>query len=178
MTCREVKQALQRDGWDGRLMADGGALSAHVESCRRCREAFKIAGLSSALFQSLREEAGGPGPAFYPRLRARLTDAEFGRPDISLLQVLGLARRIIPALAVGVVLLAGVTLSMSGSRSPLPVHVAGGADIDAFSLEEVNLPGVAEPLSRDQMLAFVLMKSAPCNVQGAMCEDEGSRSNR
>jgi hypothetical protein len=71
---------------------------------------------------------------------------------------------LIPALAMGVLLLAGVTLSpdrvrgrlLGGSRSSLPVQVQGETDVYAFSLEEVNLPGVVGQPSRDQMLAFVL----------------------
>jgi hypothetical protein len=124
---------------------------------------MKIANLSSALFRTLREEIE-PGPAFYPRLRARLAEREINQPDTSLLHAWGFARRLIPALAMGVLLLVGVTLSpdrvrgrlLGASRSSLPVQVRGGTDMYAFSLEEVNLPGVVGQPSRDQMLAFVL----------------------
>ena len=107
------------------------------------------------MLRTLREETG-PGPTFYPRLRARLAEPEISQPDMSLLHAWGFARRLIPALAMGVLLLAGVTLSVGGSRSSLPVQVRGETDVYAFSLEEVNLPGVVGQPSRDQMLAFVL----------------------
>jgi hypothetical protein len=83
----------------------------------------------------------------------------------------------------GVLLLAGVTLSISGSHSSLPVQVRSGTDVYAFSLEEVNLPGVVGEPSLDQMLAFVLTESARpapdtdpgCDARGATCEDGSSR---
>lgn len=177
MTCREVKQQLKQEGWEGRLVPDNSALATHLKSCRSCHEAMQGARLSLVLLGALREETG-PGPSFYPRLRARLAESEISQPDAALLQAWGVARRLVPALAVGVVLLAGVTLSVGRLGPALPVDIAGGAEMYAFSLEEVNLPGVVEPPSRDQMLAFVLTQSAPCNVQGATCEDEGSGSNR
>lgn len=156
MTCRDVKQLLRRENVEGPACADDSALALHLKSCRRCSEALKVVRLSSALLQSLRTEGGGPGPAFYLRLQGRLTDAELVQPDMSLLHALGLARRLIPVLAMGVLLLAGVTLSIGGSRSLLPVQVRGGTDVYAFSLDEVNLPGVVGEPNRDQMLAFVL----------------------
>ncbi|MDE2059099.1 MAG: hypothetical protein KGL31_08695 [candidate division NC10 bacterium] len=155
MTCQDVTQLLKREGREGAPCTDYGALALHLKGCRRCSEALKVVALSSALLQTLREETG-PGPTFYPRLRARLADTELSRPDMGLLHALGLAKRLIPALAVGVLLLAGVTLPIGGSRSSLPVQVRGGTDVNAFSLEEVNLPGVVGEPTRDQMLAFVL----------------------
>ena len=155
MTCRDVKQLLKRAGREGHPFTGHDALTLHLKSCPPCGEAMKIAGLSSVLLRTLREEIG-PSPTFYPRLRARLAESEISQPDISLLHAWGLARRLIPTLAMGVLLLAGVTLSISGSSSSLPVQVRSGTDVYAFSLEEVNLPGVIGDLSRDQMLAFVL----------------------
>jgi hypothetical protein len=155
MTCHEVTQQLKQEGWEGRLVPDNGALATHLKSCHPCHEAMQVARLSSVMLGALREETG-PGPSFYPRMRARLAESEISQPDAALLDAWGLARRLIPALAVGVVLLAGVTLSVGGSRSSLPVQVAGGTELYAFSLEEVNLPGVVGQPSRDQMLAFVL----------------------
>ncbi len=113
MNCMDVEQLLKREGSGGPPCADYSALALHLKSCRRCSEALQVATLSSALLQSLREEYG-PGPTFYPRLRARLADVELNRPDVDLLQALGFARRLIPALAVGVLLLAGVMLSIGG----------------------------------------------------------------
>lgn len=163
MTCHEAKTLLKGKGGEGHPSTDYEALAFHLKSCPPCGEAMKIAGLSSALLQTLREEIE-PGPAFYPRLRARLAELEINQPDLSLLHAWGFARRLIPALAMGVLLLAGVTLSpdrvrgrlLGESRSSLPVQVRGGTDVYAFSLEEVNLPGVVGQPSRDQMLAFVL----------------------
>ena len=155
MTCHEATTLLKGKGGEGHPSADDKDLALHLKSCPSCGEAMKIANLSSALFQALREEIE-PGPAFYPRLRARLAEREINQPDTSLLHAWGFARRLIPALAMGVLLLVGVTLSISGSSSSLPVQVRSGTDVYAFSLEEVNLPGVIGDLSRDQMLAFVL----------------------
>jgi hypothetical protein len=174
MTCRDVKQLLTREEREGLALADDSALALHLKSCRRCSEALKVATLSSALLQSVRQEHG-PGPTFYPRLRARLADPEFSRPDPDLLQALGLARRLIPALAMGVLLLAGVTLSTGESRSSLPVQVRGGTDVYAFSLDEVNLPGMVEEPNRDQMLEFALRQGPNCDAEDGKCEGEGSR---
>jgi hypothetical protein len=177
MTCHEVKQQIEREGWEGHPLTDHDELAMHLKSCRRCSEAMQVARLSSVLLGALREEIGSE-PTFYPRLRARLADAELSRPDMNLLHALGLARRLVPALAIGVLLLAGVTLSMGGSRSSLPVQVRGGTDVYAFSLEEVNLPGVVGQPSRDQMLAFVLTADTGYGVRGAGRDEQGSRSDR
>lgn len=155
MTCHKAKQLLKGTDREGHSSADYDALALHLKSCPPCGEAMKIATLSSALLQSLREETG-PGPTFYSRLRVRLAELEISRPDISLLHAWGFAKRLIPVLAMGVLLLAGVTLSVGGSRSSLPVQVRGGTDVYAFALEEVNLPGIVGQPSRDQMLAFAL----------------------
>lgn len=155
MTCRKAKKLLKDKGRDDHSSADYNALVLHMKSCPPCGEAMQIARLSSALLQTLREETG-PGPTFYPRLRARLEELEISQPDISLLHAWGFARRLIPALAMGVLLLAGVTLPVGGSRSSLPVQARDKTDVYAFSLEEVNLPGVVGQPSRDQMLAFAL----------------------
>ena len=187
MTCHEAKTLLKGEGWEGlrpkgfspegRPSADYDALALHLKSCRRCSEAMQVARLSSALFQSLREKTA-PAPAFYPRLRARLAGPEIGQPDATLLHAWGFARRLIPALAMGVLLLAGVTLSTGGLRSSLPIQVQGGTDVYAFSLEEVNLPGVVGEPSRDQMLAFVLTERAGCEVRGAGCDKQGAEIER
>ena len=187
MTCHEAKKLLKDKDREGHSSADYDALVLHLKSCAPCGEAMQIARLSSALFQTLREETG-PGPTFYPRLRARLADPEINQPDISLLHVWGFAMRLIPALAMGVLLLAGMTLSpdrvrgrlLGGSRSSLPVQVRGETDVYAFSLEEVNLPGVVGQPSRDQMLAFVLrqddVRSLPRTpIRGAGSEVQGLR---
>ena len=155
MTCREAKILLKGKGGEGHPSAGDDALALHLKSCPPCGEAMKIANLSSALFQALRDESE-PGPAFYHRLRARLAESENSRPDMGMLHAWVFARRLIPALAMGVLLLAGVTLSSSGSQSPQPVQGSHGEEMHAFSLEEVNLPGVVGQPSRDQMLAFVL----------------------
>lgn len=175
MTCRDVKQRLKREDSAGQGFADDSALALHLKSCRRCNEALKAIRLSAVLFQSMREEVGGPGPMFYLRLRGRFTDAEAVQSDMSLLDTLGLARRLIPALALGVLLLAGVTLSTGGSRSSLPVQVRGGTDVYAFSLDEVNLPGVVGEPNRDQMLAFALRRAPNCDADDGKCQDGGSR---
>ncbi len=175
MTCRDVTQLLKREGRESPAYADDSALSLHLKSCRRCSEALKVVRLSSALLQSVREEVGGPGPTFYARLRARLADVEPSRLDVDLLQALGLARRLIPVLAMGVALLAGITLSIDRSLSLVPVQVRGGTDVHAFSLDEVNLPGVVGEPSRDQMLAFALRHGPNCNADDGKCQDEGSR---
>ena len=175
MTCRDVKQLLTREEREGLALADDSELALHLKSCRRCSEALKVVRLSSTLLRSLREEVGGPDPTFYSRLQARLADAEPSRPDSDLLQALGLARRLIPALAMGVLLLAGVTLSTGESRSSLPVQVRGGTDVYAFSLDEVNLPGMVEEPNRDQMLEFALRQGPNCDAEDGKCEGEGSR---
>lgn len=173
MTCREIEQLLKREGGEDRYFTDHGELARHLKSCRRCGEAMRAARLSSVLLGALRNEIT-PGPHFYPRLHARLADTEIGQMD-AILQAWGLAKQLIPALAVGVVLLAVITLSTGGSRPSPPVQAEGETDLHAFSLEEVNLPGAIGRPSRDQMLAFVLAHGTRCDVRGAPCEDESPR---
>ncbi|WP_337288655.1 hypothetical protein [Candidatus Methylomirabilis sp.] len=177
MTCHEAKKLLKGDGREGHPSPDCDALALHLRSCRRCRKVMQVARLSSVLLGTLREEIR-PGPLFYPRLQARLAESQIIQPDATLLHAWGFARRLIPALAMGVLLLAGVTLSVDGSRSSLPVQVRGGTDVYAFSLEEVNLPGVVGSPSRDEMLVFVLTERAGCEARGAQCDDADSRSGR
>lgn len=185
MTCHEATTLLEGKDREVHLRADYGVLTLHLMSCRRCRDTLKVARLSSAVFDTVREETG-PGPTFYSHLRVRLAEVEPSRPDIGLLHALGFARRLIPALAVGVLLLAGITLSVGGSRSSLPVQVRGGTEVYAFSLEEVNLQGVVGQPSRDQMLAFVLTErtgpaqdtDSGCEAQEARCDGARVKSGR
>ena len=163
MTCRDARTQLDREGRGELSEAEREALTLHLEACHRCDEAARVARLSSMLFGALRQEAA-PGPAFYPRLRRRMAEAGVGRVDAIALHVWGFARRLVPALAFGVVLLAGVTLSLSGPLSPQQGRVAQMRDVYAFSLDEVGLPGAAERPDQDQMLAFVLMRA---RTQGA-----------
>jgi predicted anti-sigma-YlaC factor YlaD len=174
MTCRKAKQLLKDKDREGYSSADYAALTLHLKSCPPCGKAMQIARLSSALLQTLREETE-PGPTFYHQLRARLAKPEIGRPDISLLQAWGFARRLIPALAMGVLLLAGVTLQVGGSHSSLPVQVRDGTAVYAFSLEEVNLPGVVGQPSRDQMLAFVLRQDDVRGPSSSLSPSVGER---
>src|SRR5574337_825791 len=133
MTCRKAKKLLKDKGRDDHSSADYNALVLHLKSCPPCGEAMQIARLSSALLQTLREETG-PGPTFYPRLRARLEELEISQPDIRLLHAWGFARRLIPALAMGALLLSGVTLTVGGSCSTLLVQVRGGTEVSVFLL--------------------------------------------
>jgi len=171
MTCRDTKKLL---GPDGRASVPAGerqALEQHLEVCGRCGEAAKVARLSSALLAALREEIA-PDPTFYARLRTRIVQGGAGEPDATLLQVLGFARRLVPAMALGVLLLAA---SISLTR-PLSPQAGLGRGIYAFSLEELNLPAAVGRPSQDQMLAFVLMRGD--DVRGAGSDVRDERSGR
>ena len=154
MTCREARALIAREGRGDSPSARHEALARHLLACQQCGEAMKVSSLSSVLLGALRGEIE-PGPTFYPRLRARLAPAGMVQPDAALLQVWGFARRLVPALALGVLLLAGVTISLGPA---LPERMVAGKEIHAFSLEELNLPAAVERPNQDQMLAFVLMQ--------------------
>ncbi len=156
MMCRDARTQLDREGRGGLSEAEREALMLHLEGCNRCGEAARVARLSSMLFGALREELA-PGPAFYPRLRMRMAEAGISRLDATALAAWGFARRLVPALALGVMLLAGVAVSLSGPLSPQ--QAAQMRDVYAFSLEEVNLRGADARPDQDQMLAFVLMRA-------------------
>ena len=160
MTCRDVKKLLELEGRGDISALEQQTLDRHLEVCNRCAEAAKVARLSAGLLGALREEIA-PAPAFYARLRARIAAEGTSKAEATLLQVWGFARRLVPALALGVLLLAGVTISMTEPRSLRPARAALGGEIYAFSLEEVNLPAAVEQPSQDQMMAFVLMREAP-----------------
>jgi hypothetical protein len=160
MTCREASRRLAREGSGADSSVQDEALALHLAACHRCSQALKTARLSAALLEALREEIE-PGPSFYPQLRERLRAAAsgIGQPEAMLLQSWGFARRLVPALALGVLLLAGVTISLERPRSTLPVEAGREREIHAFSLEELNMPAAVGRPSQDQMLAFVLMES-------------------
>ena len=163
MTCRDTENLLELERKGEIPPGEQQALKRHLAACHRCRETAKVARLSSVLLGTLREEIG-PGPSFYARLRERLAAAGSDQPDSALLHAWGFARRLIPAVALGVLVLAGVTISLGGPSAPQQVQVVQSREMYAFSLEEVNLPGAVERPSQDQMLAFVLMQG---EVRGA-----------
>ena len=163
MTCRDTENLLELERRGEISATEQQTLKRHLAACHRCRETAKVARLSSVLLGTLREEIG-PGPSFYARLRERLAAASGDQPDSALLHAWGFARRLIPAVALGVLVLAGVTISLGGPSTPRQFQGAHSRDIYAFSLEEVNLPRAVERPSQDQMLAFVLMQG---EVRGA-----------
>ncbi len=171
MSCHEAKKLLGREGRGGKPPVEDEELTLHLAGCRPCGEAMKVARLSSALFGALREEIE-PGPSFYARLRERLAAAGVEQPDAMLLQAWGFARQLVPALALGVLVLAGVMISLGGPGAPPPVQVGPRTGVHAFSMEELNLPAAVERPSQDQMLAFVLMQG---EVRGAGSDVRGSR---
>ncbi len=162
MNCREVKRRLEREGSGAMSPVERQALARHLEVCGRCGEAATVAGLSSALLGALREEIA-PDPTFYARLRARMAEGAASHSETTLLQIFGFARRLVPAMALGVLLLAGASISLTGPRSPQAAPERG---IYAFSLEELNLPAAVERPSQDQMLAFVLMRDSDRESDG------------
>ena len=166
MTCHEASKLLEREGGGGNPPVEDEGLTLHLAGCRQCGEAMKIARLSSALFGALREEIE-PGPSFYPRLRERLAAGGVEQPDAMFLQAWGFARQLVPALALGVLLLAGVMISLGGPGAPLPVQVGPRTEVHAFSMEELNLPAGVEQPSQDQMLAFVLMRGSGSDGRNA-----------
>jgi anti-sigma factor RsiW len=155
MTCRDTEKLLELEGRGGLSSSEQQALDRHLEACDRCADVARVARLSVVLLGALREEIA-PAPAFYARLRARMAAEGTSKIETTLLQAWGFARRLVPALALGVLLLA-VSISLTGPRSP---HAGLGRGIYAFSLEELNLPAAVERPSQDQMLAFVLMRDS------------------
>ena len=174
MKCREAKKLLEREGKGGDLSIEDEALAHHLAACSGCGQAMKVIRLSSEILGALREEIE-PGPSFYPRLRERLATSGVGEAGAIFFQAWGLARRLVPALALGVLLLAGVTIPLGGFRSPLPVQVGRATELHTFSLEELNLPAAVERPTQDQMLAFVLMQT---EEQGVRSEMPGERSGK
>lgn len=163
MSCREAKRRLGLEGRGAMSPDDRQALGRHLEVCARCGEAAKVARLSSALLGALREEIA-PGPTFYARLRERIAEAVASQTETTLLQVLGLARRLLPAMAFGVLLLAGASISLTGPRFS---QAPPGREIFAFSLEELSMPAAVERPSQDQMMAFVLMRGSESDGRDA-----------
>ncbi len=170
MTCRDARTQLERERRGDLAEAEREALTRHLEGCERCGEVARVARLSSLLLGALRQDLA-PGPTFYARLRARIAEAGIGRIDAPALAAWGFARRLVPALALGVMLLAAVTVSLSWPLSLQRGRVVQMSDVHAFSLEEVNLPGAAERLDQDQMLAFVLTRDP---AQGPVPEVRGT----
>jgi len=165
MTCRDTENLLELERKGEIPPGEQQALTRHLAACRRCGETAKVARLSSVLLGTLRQEIV-PETSFYARLRERLAAAGSDQPDSTLLHAWSFARRLVPALALGVLVMAGVTISLGGLSTPRQLQATQSRQMDAFSLEEVNLPGAAELPSQDQMLAFVLMQREGSDVQG------------
>ena len=165
MTCRDTKKLLELEGRGGLPSSEQQALDRHLEACDRCADVARVARLSVVLLGALREEIA-PAPAFYARLRARMAAEGTSKIETTLLQAWGFARRLVPAMALGVLLLGGVTVSLTGPRSFPTAQLGLGREIYVFSLEEVNMPGVVERPSQDQMLAFVLMEGEGQRARG------------
>lgn len=163
MTCRDTKSLLELEQRGAISPGEEQALTFHLATCRRCGETAKVARLSSVLLGSLREEFA-PGPSFYARLRERIAAGRSELLDSTLLHAWSFARRLVPAVALGVLVMAGVTISLGGLSTPRQLQATQSRQTDAFSLEEVNLTGSVERPSQDQMLAFVLMQG---EVRGA-----------
>jgi hypothetical protein len=157
MTCRDTENLLELERTGAIPPSEQQELERHLTTCRRCGETAKVTRLSTVLVRSLHEEIV-PGPSFYARLRERLAAAGGDQPDSTLMHAWGFARRLVPALALGVLVLAGVTILPGGSPPAPHIEGAQSKEIYAFSLEEVNLAGGVERPDQDQILAFVLMQ--------------------
>lgn len=164
MTCREARQHLERGGMGNALSGEDEGLAHHLALCDRCREASKVARFTKVLFGALREDLE-PGPTFYPHLRARLAGAAVGQFDVGLLQAWEFARRFVPAVALGVLLLAGVTISSGGSRLPSSLEARPATEFQAFPADGLSLPVAVERPSQDQILAFVLTTGDPRSAE-------------
>lgn len=172
MICRDLENLLELERRGEIPGAEQQALTLHLSACHRCVETARIARLSWVLLGTLREEFV-PGPSFYARLRERLAAASGDQADSALLQAWGFARRLIPAVALGVLVLAGVTVSLGGPPTRRQAQMVQSRELYAFSLEEVNLPAAVERPSQDQILAFVLMQG---DVRGAGSDVRDARS--
>jgi hypothetical protein len=163
MTCRNTENLLELERTGAIPPGEQQDLERHLTACRGCRETAKVTRLSFVLLGALHEEIV-PGPSFYARLRARLAAAGGDQADSSLVHAWGFAKRLIPALALGVMVLAGITILPGGPSLGSRMQGAQSKEIYAFSLEEVNLAGGVERPDQDQVLAFVLMQG---EVRGA-----------
>lgn len=159
MTCREARRRLEHEERGDARFGRDEALAHHLVACHRCRETGMVARLAGALLGALREEID-PGPAFYARLRKRLAEARVGQAEAALLQAWGVARRLVPAVALGVLVLAGVTISLGRSRPPSPLRPGLTIEFQAFSPDGLSSPEAVERPSPDQILAFVLTTGA------------------
>lgn len=157
MRCRQARGLLREMARGAVPPGERAALQGHLETCSRCAREARALEATRRLLGAL-VEGEGPSPAFCQRPWGKLAETLEGRVEAGIDIFSALARRLIPAAAVMVVLLGGLTYLV---RSLEP---SGVAPLDRFlessgvAPEEVALLSGTATLTQDDVLALVLVR--------------------
>ena len=152
MTCKEME--LNSEEWRSGTAPAG--FEEHLRKCAACRELAQELGRTAAWLQAAWLEAPEPGPAFWPRLRARLEEAD-RRGDFW--AALGWAAGRAAVILSAVVLI----LTVWVWRESAPSNGQVAFDAPQSYLEDSSLPGTGagRQLNRDEVLLTLVAQQEP-----------------
>lgn len=157
MRCRQARGLLREMARAAAAPKERATLQGHLETCSRCAREARALEATRHLLGAL-VEGEGPSPAFCQRPWGKLAKTREGRVEGRVEAFTVLARRLIPAAAVMVVLLGGLSYLLE------PLEPRGGAPLDRFLESRGVFPEEMTPLSeaatltKDDVLALVLQR--------------------
>lgn len=157
MRCR-VARGLLRDMACGAVpLEEQRTLEGHLQVCSRCAREARALEATRRLLGAL-VEGVGPSSAFCQRPWGKLAEIREGRAEVGRDVFSAFARHLIPAAAVMVLLLGGLTYLVR------PLGPSGVTPLDRFLESSGVVPEEMAPLSetatltRDDVLALVLVR--------------------
>ena len=157
MRCRQARGMLREMAGGAVSSGERATLQGHLETCPRCAREARALEATRHLLGTL-VEGEGPSSAFCQRPWGKLAKIREGRVEGERDAFSVFARRLIPAAAVMVVLLSGLTYLIR------PLEPRAVAPLDRFLEssgvfpEEVAPPSETATLTQDDVLALVLLR--------------------
>ena len=157
MRCRQARGLLREMARGAVSPEEQATLQGHLEVCSRCAREARTLEATRLLLGAL-VEGEGPSSAFCQRPWGMLAEIREGRAEAGRDAFSAFAPRLIPAAAVMVVLLGGLTYLIQ------PLEPRGVAPLDRFLEASGVVPQEMGPLSetttltQDAVLALVLLR--------------------
>ena len=157
MRCRRARGMLREMAGGSVPPEERTALQRHLGACPACAHEARTLEATRRLLGAF-VEGEGPSSAFCQRPWRDLAEIQEGSVEAARDAFPAIARRLIPAAAVMVVLLGGVTYLVR------PLEPGGIAPLDRFlessgvAPEEMALLSETAPLTQDDVLALVLVR--------------------
>lgn len=164
MRCRVARGLLRRMAHGALSPEEQAPLQGHLEVCARCAREARVLEATRRLLAAL-VEGEGPSSAFCQRPWRNLAEIQDGSVEAARDAFPAIARRLIPAAAVLVLVLGGVAYLV---RPPEP---SGIAPLDRFLESSGVVPEEMAPLSEtatltpDDLLALVLLRGRGVSAQ-------------